>query len=65
MAPGGTIMKLTRLTAVASGIVLMLAAGVPAGAAEVKVTCSNALKTTLEQLAPAFEKATGHKLAFI
>jgi molybdate transport system substrate-binding protein len=40
----------------------MLAAGVPAGAAEIKVICSNALKTTLEQLAPAFEKATEHKL---
>jgi molybdate transport system substrate-binding protein len=41
----------------------MLAAGVPAGAAEIKVICSNALKTTLEELAPAFEKATEHKLA--
>jgi molybdate transport system substrate-binding protein len=41
---------------------MMLAASVPAGAAEIKVICSNALKTTLEQLAPAFEKATEHKL---
>jgi molybdate transport system substrate-binding protein len=56
-------MKQTRLAAIAAGIVLMLAAGGPAGAAEIKVICSNALKTTLEQLAPAFEKATEHKLA--
>ena len=56
-------MKPTRLAAAAAGVVLMLAAGVPAGAAEIKVICSNALKTTLEQLAPAFEKATEHKLA--
>jgi molybdate transport system substrate-binding protein len=40
-----------------------LAGSVPAGAAEIKVICSNALKTTLEQLAPAFEKATEHKLS--
>jgi molybdate transport system substrate-binding protein len=57
-----TRMKPGRLAAVAAGFVLMLAAGVPAGAAEIKVICSNALKTTLEQLAPIFEKATGHKL---
>jgi molybdate transport system substrate-binding protein len=58
-------MKPIRLAAAAAGVVLMLAAGVPAGAAEIKVICSNALKTALEQLAPAFEKATEHKLAII
>jgi molybdate transport system substrate-binding protein len=52
-----------RLAAAAAAFVLMLAAGAPAGAAEIKVICSNALKGTLEQLTPAFEKATGHKLA--
>jgi molybdate transport system substrate-binding protein len=56
-------MKSTRLAAAAAGFVLLLAAGAPAGAAEIKVICSNALKTTLEQLAPAFEKVTEHKLA--
>jgi molybdate transport system substrate-binding protein len=60
-------MKLTAVKSVwpaaaAAGLVLMLAAAVPAGAAEIKVICSNALKTTLAQLAPAFEKATEHKL---
>jgi ABC-type molybdate transport system substrate-binding protein len=44
---------------------MMLAAGNWAGAAEIKVISSNALKTTLEQLAPGFEKSTGHKLVFI
>jgi molybdate transport system substrate-binding protein len=56
-------MKQARLAAIAASCVLMLAASVPADAAEVKVICSNALKTTLEELAPAFEKATGDKLA--
>jgi len=56
-------MKETKLTAAAVGLTMMLA-HVPAGAAEITVISSNALKTTLEQLAPAFEKATEHKLAF-
>jgi molybdate transport system substrate-binding protein len=55
-------MKQAGLAAIAAGCVLMLAAGVPADAAEIKVICSNAMKTTLEQLAPDFEKASGHKL---
>jgi len=55
-------MKSIRLTAIAAGCVLLLAA-VPAGATDLKVICSNALKTALEQLAPAFEKETEHKLS--
>jgi molybdate transport system substrate-binding protein len=58
------MMKETKLSAVAVAFTMMLAACVQADAAEVKVISSNALKTTLEQLAPAFEKATEHKLAF-
>ncbi len=57
-------MNETKLTAAAVGFTMLLAAHVPAGAAEIRVISSNALKTTLEQLAPAFEKATEHKLAF-
>src|SRR6266849_5163713 len=57
-------MNETKLTAAVVGFTMMLAANVPAGAAEIRVISSNALKTTLEQLAPAFEKATEHKLAF-
>src|SRR5262245_47614752 len=57
-------MKETTLTAVAVGFALMLAANVAASGAEIAVISSNALKTTLEELAPAFEKATEHKLVF-
>src|SRR5262249_26656036 len=57
-------MNQAKLTAAAVGFTMLLATHVPAGAAEIKVISSNALKTTLEQLAPAFEKATEHKLAF-
>ena len=56
-------MKQTRLATAMAGFVMMLAASVPASTAEIKVICSNALKTTLEEIAPAFEKATEHKLA--
>ena len=34
-----------------------------AGAAEIKMLVSNAMKTTMEELAPQFEKASEHKLA--
>ncbi|MBO0754051.1 MAG: substrate-binding domain-containing protein [Bradyrhizobiaceae bacterium] len=57
------IRPVTPIGMAAAGWVLLLAAVIPAGAAEIKVICSNALKTTLEELAPAFEKATEHKLA--
>ncbi|HKD31015.1 MAG TPA: molybdate ABC transporter substrate-binding protein [Xanthobacteraceae bacterium] len=57
-------MKETTLTAAAVGFALMLAANVVASGAEIAVISSNALKTTLEELAPAFEKATEHKLVF-
>lgn len=55
----------TKLAAAAVGMSMLLAACVPAGAAEIKVISSNGLKSTLEQLAPAFEKATEHKLTFV
>jgi len=58
-------MRETKLTAAAVGFAMMLAANVAANAGEITVISSNALKTTLEQLAPAFEKATEHKLVFI
>jgi molybdate transport system substrate-binding protein len=40
----------------------LLAAAGWAQAAEIQVFSSNALKTALEELAPQFEKATGHKV---
>lgn len=58
------MMKRNTMTAATVGFVMMFAADISASAAEIRVISSNALKTTLEQLAPAFEKATGHKLVF-
>jgi molybdate transport system substrate-binding protein len=49
------------LAAVVAGIAVMLATG-SANAAEITPLCSNALKSVIEELAPGFEKATGHKL---
>ena len=57
-------MKQNTMTAAAVGFAMMLAGNISASAAEIKVISSNALRTTLEQLAPVFEKATAHKLAF-
>jgi molybdate transport system substrate-binding protein len=54
-------MKIQRLIAPIAGSVLaLLASG--AQAAEIKVLASTAVKTTLEELAPQFEKATGSKV---
>ncbi len=57
--------KRNNITAAALGVAVLLAAGISAQAAEVKVMSSNALKTVLEELAPAFEKASEHKLVFV
>jgi len=46
------------------GFALSLALGAGSRAAEIKVLASNGVKTVLEELAPQFEKSTGHKLAF-
>lgn len=43
----------------------LLVFGVCAQAAEVKLLSSNALKSALEELAPQFEKATGHKVVIV
>jgi molybdate transport system substrate-binding protein len=45
--------------------VLPLLAGLSAGAsaaAEIKVLCGGGMRAVLQQLAPAFEKSSGHKL---
>jgi len=52
-------MKIRRVMAAVAGLALSLQA---AQAAEVKVLASTAVKTTLEALAPQFEKATGNKV---
>ncbi len=49
---------------IAAALGLALASGPKAvQAAEVKFLCSNAMKSVMMELAPAFEKATGHRLA--
>ncbi len=46
-----------------AAMVLAAAFSGPAAAAEIKVLSSNATKTLLEDIAPMFEKATGHKVS--
>jgi len=53
------------MTAAATGLAMLVTFGVPAKAADLKVLSSNALKSALEEIAPQFEKATGHKLVFV
>jgi molybdate transport system substrate-binding protein len=52
------------LTAAVVGFGMIVSSLSAANAAEIKVISSNALKTVLQELAPAFEKATEHKLVF-
>jgi len=57
-------MKRNVITTTALGLVLIVCSFARGDAAEIKVISSNALKTVLQELAPAFEKATEHKLVF-
>src|SRR6516225_9074132 len=62
-AIGRTTMR--RITALAAAAALLLPAIGTAGsanAAEIRLLASNALKSTLEELAPQFERASEHKL---
>jgi molybdate transport system substrate-binding protein len=56
-------MRMVAAIAIAAcvSMLALLGAGA-ANAAEIKVLISNALKTTMEELAPQFEKASEHKL---
>ena len=55
------LQKMMTIAAVGCAV---LAGSFSARAAEIRVTSSNALKTSLEVLAPGFEMETGHKLVF-
>src|SRR3979411_1296094 len=44
-----------------AGLAVMLA-GNQAGAADIKVLCSNGLRAVMQELAPALGRATGHKV---
>lgn len=58
-------MKLHSVAAYTTiGFALSVAPGAGAQAAEIKVLASNGVKTVLEEVAPQFEKSTGHKLVF-
>ncbi|HUF81374.1 MAG TPA: substrate-binding domain-containing protein, partial [Burkholderiales bacterium] len=50
------------LTAAKIGFALLVTQGLAAEAAEVKVIAGVAMRTVWEELAPQFERATGHKL---
>jgi molybdate transport system substrate-binding protein len=50
------------ITAASFVAVSMLLHAQTAGAAEIRVLSSTALKTTLDELAPQFERTTGHKI---
>src|SRR5208283_608106 len=57
-------MRMLATIAVAKGLAALALVGAgTADAAEIKMLVSNALKTTLEELAPQFETASEHKLA--
>src|SRR5258708_7656516 len=48
--------------AAAAGLIGALVSGTVVKAAEIKVLCTTALFTALEELGPQFERASGHKL---
>src|SRR4029077_8971119 len=50
-----------RLLAAIAALLAGLSAGA-AGAAEIKVVCAGAMRAVLQELGPAFEKSSGHKL---
>jgi hypothetical protein len=60
---GGNYMKRIFMAALAAGLALSLTTG--AGAADITLLYSNALKTVVDELHPQFEKATGHKLVIV
>jgi molybdate transport system substrate-binding protein len=51
--------------AVSVGIFSAVAAGAPVNAAEIKVQSTVGVKTVVEELAPKFERETGHKLTIV
>ena len=56
-------MRMVVSLAVVAGVSMLALLGIaPASAAEIKAMVSNALKSTMEEAAPQFEAASGHKL---
>ena len=54
--------KISRRLFAATVALLAASSAGAAGAAEIKVLCSGAMRAVLQQLAPAFEKSSSHKL---
>ena len=56
-------MKIHRLVVLVTSVAVLAFAQVrSANAAEIRVLCSNGLKAVFEELAPQFERASGHKV---
>ena len=55
-------MKIGSLARTIIGVAVMLPLATTIDAAEIKVLASNGVKAALEELAPAFERESGHKL---
>jgi molybdate transport system substrate-binding protein len=53
------------MRAATTGFAVILAFGISADAAEIKVLSSNALKSALEEIVPQFEKTSGHKVMMV
>src|SRR5262245_14030532 len=49
-------------SSIAFGLLFIFGCSVGAQAAEIHVLCSNGLKAAMEDLAPQFERASGHKI---
>jgi ABC-type molybdate transport system substrate-binding protein len=52
-----------RILAIATAITLLTSYYTAAAAAELKVLCASELQPAIQELAPAFEKSSGHKLS--
>src|SRR4051812_47699133 len=62
--PGGASMtRRSRTASIAAALALVPIALAAAHAAEIKVISANGLRDVLADVTPAFESATGHKLA--
>ena len=58
----GKMPKISRRVFAATVALLAASSAGAASAAEIKVLCSGAMRAVLQQLAPTFEKSSGHKL---
>ena len=58
----GKMPKISRRLFAAAVALLAASSSGAAGAAEIKVLCSGAMRAVLQQLAPAFEKSSSHKV---